>query len=183
MQVCTLPQFLDQWRSITCTRFVLNMVKGQHLQLSHPPLFYNFKWSNIKVAAAHHPVIQKEVNKLLAKGTTEPFDGAAGIYSNVYMVPKYMDGLWLILYLKWSNCYMHICAFKMLTIRQVWQPIQQGNYTFCIELKDMYLHIPVVKCHHLTNHLLIPYCYFPHSSVVILLYIWMIAGFWFIINM
>ena len=30
-QVGTLPHFLDQWRSITSNRFVLNMVKGHHL--------------------------------------------------------------------------------------------------------------------------------------------------------
>ena len=44
------------------------MVKGHHLQLkSHPPLSKNFKQFNIKVAAAHHPIIQKEVDELLAK--------------------------------------------------------------------------------------------------------------------
>ena len=38
-----LSCFLDQWRSITSNRFVLNMVQGHHLQLrSHPPLFCNF---------------------------------------------------------------------------------------------------------------------------------------------
>ena len=38
-QVGMLFKFLDQWRSITSSRFVLNMVQGHHLQLrSHPPL-------------------------------------------------------------------------------------------------------------------------------------------------
>ena len=60
--VGTLPKFLDQWRSITSKMFVLNIVlnvvKGHHLELwSHPPLFHNFKWFNIKAAADHHPVI------------------------------------------------------------------------------------------------------------------------------
>ena len=60
--------FFDQWRSITCNRFVLNMVLGHHLQLrSHPPLFHDFWHFNVKVAAAHHPVIQMEVDELLAK--------------------------------------------------------------------------------------------------------------------
>ena len=35
--------FLDQWRSITSNRFVLNMVQGHHIQLrSCPTLFHNF---------------------------------------------------------------------------------------------------------------------------------------------
>ena len=42
------------------------MVKGHYLQLwSHPPSFHNFKWFNFKAATAHHPVIDKEVDKLI----------------------------------------------------------------------------------------------------------------------
>ena len=60
--------FLDQWRSITSNWFVLNIVWGYHLQLrSHPPLFHNFWQLNVKVAAAHQPIIQKEVDELLLK--------------------------------------------------------------------------------------------------------------------
>ena len=57
-QVGMLFKFLDQWRSITSNRFVLNMVWGHHLQLtSHPPLFHDFWHFNVKAAAAYHPVI------------------------------------------------------------------------------------------------------------------------------
>ena len=70
VQAGTLPQFLYQWRSITSNRFVINMVKGQHLQLRYQaPSFHNFTQFDIKVAAAHHPIIQKEVDELLKKGT------------------------------------------------------------------------------------------------------------------
>ena len=48
VRVGTLPKFLDQWKSITSNRFVLNMVKGHHLQLRCcSPLFCNFGWFNI----------------------------------------------------------------------------------------------------------------------------------------
>ena len=60
-------------------RFVLNMVKGHHLQLrSHPPLLGNFKVFSVKAAAAQHPIIQKEVYELLAKGAIEPLPGGVG---------------------------------------------------------------------------------------------------------
>ena len=43
LQVGMLSHFLDQQRSISSKRFVLNMAQGYHLQLrSHPPLFHNF---------------------------------------------------------------------------------------------------------------------------------------------
>ena len=93
-QVGMLFKFLDQWRSITSNRFVLNMVLGHHLQLrSCPPLFRNFWHFNVKVPAAHHPVIQKEVDELLAKGAIEPSSGGAGFYSSVFVVPKHTGGL------------------------------------------------------------------------------------------
>ena len=68
-QVGMLFKFFDQWRSITPNRFVLNMVWGHHLQLwSNPPLFHNLWQFNVKAATTHHPIIQKEVDELLAKG-------------------------------------------------------------------------------------------------------------------
>ena len=147
-QVGMLFKFLDQWRSITSNRFVLNMVQGHHLQLrSHPPLFHNFWHFNVKVPAAHHPVIQKEVDELLAKGAIEPSSGGAGFYSSVFVVPKHTGGLRPILNLKRFNHYMHIPSFKMPTLKTVWQLIQQGDYAFSIDLQDAYLHVPIVKHH------------------------------------
>ena len=81
-----LSHFLDQWRSITSNRFVLNMVQGHHPQLrSCPPLFCNFQQFNVKAAAAYHPIIQKEVDEPLAKEVIEPSSGDAGFYSSVLL--------------------------------------------------------------------------------------------------
>ena len=69
------------------------MVWGHHLQLrSHPPLFCNFRHFNVKTAAAHHPVIQKKVDELLAKEAIEPSSGGAGFYSSMFVVPKHTGG-------------------------------------------------------------------------------------------
>ena len=73
----------------TSNRSVFNMVQGYHLQLrSHPPLFCDFWHLNVKVAAAHHPIIQREVDELLARGAIEPSSGGAGFYSSIFVVPK-----------------------------------------------------------------------------------------------
>ena len=85
---------------------MLNMFQGHHLQLgSHPPLFHNFWQLNVKVAAAHHPIIQKEADELLSKGVIELSSGGAGFYSNMFVVPKCTGGLWSILNLKQFNCF------------------------------------------------------------------------------
>ena len=49
------------------------------------------------MATTHHPIIQKEVNELLAKEAIEPSSGGAGFYSSVSVVPKHTAGLWPIL--------------------------------------------------------------------------------------
>ena len=138
-QVGMLFKLFDQWRSITSNRFVLNMVQGHHLQLrSCPPLFRDFQHFNVKAAAAHHPVIQKE-------GAIEPSSGGAGFYSSVFVVPKHTGGLRPILNLKHFNCFMHIPSFKMSTLKNIWLLIQQGDFAFSIDLQDAYLHVPIVK--------------------------------------
>ena len=199
-QVGMLFKFFDQWRSITSNRFVLNMVQGHHLQLrSHPPLFCDFQHFNVKVAAAHHSVIQNEVDELLSKGVIEPSSGGAGFYSSMFVVPKHTGDLHPILSLKHFNRYMHIPSFKMPTLKHVWQLIQQGDYAFSIDLQDAYLHVPIVKHHHHFLHVVwhnVPYqwkvlpfglataprvftsltkpiCCFAIAKVCILLSIWM----------
>ena len=107
------------------------MVQGHHLQLrSCPPLFCNLQHFNMKAAAAHHPIIQKEMEELLSKLAIEPSSGGAGFYSSVFVVPKHTGGLWPILSLKWFNHYLYIPSFKMSTIRHVQQLIQHGTYVF-----------------------------------------------------
>ena len=98
----------------------------------------------MKVDAAHDPIIQKEVDEVLSKETTEPSSGDAGFYSSVFVVPKHTGGLWPILNLKQFNHYLDIPFCKMPTIRHVWQLIQHGHYAFSIDSQDAYLHIPIV---------------------------------------
>ena len=99
VQVGSLPKFLDQWRSITPHRFMLNIVRSHHLQLRCcPPLFFYFRHFNIKATPAHLFIIQKDMDELLAMGTNEQFIGKA--YSNIYVVPKQMGGLHPVLNFK-----------------------------------------------------------------------------------
>ena len=99
----------------------------------------------MKAAAAHHPITQKEMDKMLSKEVIEPSSGDAGFYSSVFVVPKCTGNLWSILNLKSFNCYLHIPSFKMPAIPHVQQLIQHGDYAFSIDHQDAYLHIPIVK--------------------------------------
>ena len=102
----------------------------------------------MKAAAAHYPIIQKEVDGLLSKGVIETFSGGADFYSSVFVVPKHTGGLLTVLNFKWFKHYLHIPSFNMPTIRHVWQLIQHSDYAFSIDLQHAYLHIPFAKHHH-----------------------------------
>ena len=80
-----------------------------------PSLALYFWQFNVKAAVAHHPIIQKEVEELLAKGAIEPSSGGSGSYSSVFVVPKHTGGLQPILNFKQFNHYLHIPSFKMPT--------------------------------------------------------------------
>ena len=65
----------------------------------------------MKVAAAHHPIIQKEVDELLSKEVIEPSSGGAGFYSSVFVVLKHTGGLKAILPLRQFNHYLPYTFF------------------------------------------------------------------------
>ena len=111
-QVGMLFIFFNQWRTITSKRFVINMVWGHHIQLrTHPPLFHNFQQFNVKAAAAHHSIIQKEVDGLFSKGAIGLSSGGAGFYSSMFVIPKCTGGLWPYLPL---NHLIIICIYLLL---------------------------------------------------------------------
>ena len=66
------------------------MVKGHHIQLRCSVLlFCKFKKFRVKAAAAHCPVIQKEV----VRDTIEPSTDDTAFYANVFVVLKDTGGL------------------------------------------------------------------------------------------
>ena len=63
----------------------------------------------------HHPIIQEQVDELLAKGAIEPLMGSTRFYSYVYMFLKHTGGLWHMPNFKQFKCFMHVPSFNMHT--------------------------------------------------------------------
>ena len=76
LQVGMPPNILDQWRGIVFNRFVINMVKLTTYNLGGS-LHYSIVYSGLTLGL-QWPIIQKEVDELLAKGATELLTGCAG---------------------------------------------------------------------------------------------------------
>ena len=60
---------------------------------------------------------------------------------------------------------MHVPSFKMPTLKNVWQLIQQGDFAFSIDLQDAYLHVPIVKHHRHFLHFV--WCNVPYQWKVL----------------
>ena len=88
--------------------------------------------------------MQKEADELLANGAIEASPGGTGFYSNVFMISGCRGALCPVLNLKQFNHYINIP-----TIRQGMLSYSAGYYAFSIDLKNAYLHIPLVWHHHL----------------------------------
>ena len=86
-------------------------------------MFHNYHEVNIKAVLAHHPVIQDEMQELLAKGTIESSPGGAGFYSNMFLILK-CSGDWFLFSI--SGNLIATCTyllFRMPTIKQMQQLI------------------------------------------------------------
>ena len=62
---------------------MFNINIGKTINIHTEFLFCICKWLDIKASVVHHPVIQKQVEELLAKGAFKPSTSGADFYSNI----------------------------------------------------------------------------------------------------
>jgi hypothetical protein len=86
-----------------------------------------------------------EVKSLQDKGVIVPIDNPGpGFYSHIFVVPKKQKGSWrLIIDLSRLNQFLQVPHFKMETTRSVAASILPGDWTVSLDLRDVYLHVPV----------------------------------------
>ena len=86
--LCRLVHFQKFWikgEALPSVGLYLIWLQVPHLQLRwHTLFFHNFKLFNTKAAMAHHPIIQKDVDELLARDAIDPWMGGVSLYSYIY---------------------------------------------------------------------------------------------------
>ena len=80
VQIGTLPEFLDQWRSVSFSRFVPNMKKVIIFILGVRFCYFIISGNLTKATPSHYPIIQKWVDELLAKDAIETSTIGTGFY-------------------------------------------------------------------------------------------------------
>lgn len=89
--------------------------------------------------------LRREIQDLLDKEAIEPVQNkrSLGFYSRVFLVPKKTGGWRLVTDLSSLNQFVEAPKFKMETPESISASLQQGEWVTSLDLKDVYLHIPI----------------------------------------
>ena len=143
-----LSLFWEVWKEKGASPWVVETLReGYRLTFKHrPPL------SPVPTLETHYTnpekdrLIQNQIETLIEKGALEQVDQnnlGLGYYNRLFLVKK-KTGKWRpIIDLKRLNKFLLVPKFKMESIQTVWDTLIPNNYTFSLDLKDAYFHIPV----------------------------------------
>ena len=145
-----LAHFKVQWLSITSSKFVLQCLKGLPLELTdRPPQGpWNRKFDSASgLSDIKKKALAKEVKALQAKQAIERVPRTKGFYARVFLVPKKGGSYRPVFNLRPLNQSIAKKKFKMATVKTVASAIRPGDFAVSIDLKDAYLHVPVLSAH------------------------------------
>ena len=70
-----------------------------------------------------------------------------GYYSHYFLASKKTGGFRPILNLRGLNAYLLVEKFRMETLASILRDLQQGVWMISLDLKDAYLHVPIIPPH------------------------------------
>ena len=90
-------------------------------------------------------LLQEQFNALLEKRALElvPPGAGPGFYSRIFVVPKKSGGVRPIIDLKALNLFLKPKRFKMESAESIRAALLPGTWTYSIDLKDAYFHVPI----------------------------------------
>ena len=89
----------------------------------------------------------EEIQSLWDKQAIERAAKGPGFYARLFLVKKKNGSFKPVFNLKPLNKHIHKQSFKMATVRTVAESIRQGDWAVSLDLKDAYLHVPILKKH------------------------------------
>ena len=145
-----ISKFVNFWKKNVTDNWVVSIVeKGYSLEFkSIPPVS---KVRQTKISSPQQlEVLKSEVSDLLIKDAIEPLAPAqmgGGFYSTFFVVPKKSGDLRPILNLRPLNDHLQKKSFKMETLQKVIKAVKPKDWLVALDLKDAYLHIPILSRH------------------------------------
>ena len=94
---------------------------------------------------AKQVLLRDHISEMLLKQAIEPVVNplSPGFYSRIFLVPKRTGGFRPVIDLSVLNLYLKPIHFKMETAESIRSSLTPGMWTFSIDLKDAFFHIPI----------------------------------------
>jgi len=134
------------WAVITENSWILEVIKGYHLELFAAP----FQSHSPKATQPHSQdtLVQDEVDKLIQKGAICMVSPVPGQFlSRIFTVPKKGGALHPVVNLRPLNKFMIRKKFKMENATILRDLVKSNNWMTSIDLKDAFLSVPVAAVH------------------------------------
>ena len=130
--------FLEFWKSITCDKFILNVIAGLEIPFESLPTQTNappqIRCSDIEKQSVNH-----EIHKFIEKGIVHEVSPCEGQYiSQIFSRPKKSGGVRIILNLSKLNLDVQYEHFKMETLNSVSLLMEKDCFMASLDLEDAY---------------------------------------------
>lgn len=138
-----LKYFVEEWRSITSNKFVINSIKGYKIRFTSPPFQAQVPTAPLLQGSQSLYDVRKAINKLLDLGAIRPCIAEKPQFvSSYFLVPK-ADGF--VLNLKKLNEFIQTKHFKLEDSRTVTKLISKNDFLAKLDLENAYFLIPIDK--------------------------------------
>ena len=138
---------LGAWQEITSDSWVLEVVKGYHLELATQPV-QSAPVPSGPIPQRQQLLIGMEIGELLQKKAVELVAPSEDQFvSRIFLVPKKDGSYRPVFNLRPLNRFMENSHFKMEGLPAVKELLQRDDWLCTMDLKDAYLSVAVVQDH------------------------------------
>ena len=142
-----LKLFWREWESRGASPWIVSVLReGYSLELEKdPPLTTHPSVISKYQDLEKQETLAREIQSLLQKGALEEVvdTSSPGFYSRMFLVPKKTGDLRPIIDLSILNTFLKFQTFKMESAESIRASLLKDWWTFSIDLKDAYLHVPI----------------------------------------
>ena len=142
-----LRHFWERWQQMGAHDWVVSILRrGYNLQFRQkPPLSDHPTIQSSSKDPLRTKILEDIVGDLLQKRAIEEVKDthSPGFYSRLFFVQKKTGGHRPVIDLSTLNTFLLIPKFKMETIHSIRQSLQTGSWTYSVDLKDAYFHVPI----------------------------------------
>ncbi|XP_041477327.1 uncharacterized protein LOC121425366 [Lytechinus variegatus] len=139
-----LRHFLPAWDEITDDAFILSVVRdGYYIDIEAFP-HGAIRSAPLTVSPLHQRYIESEIGALLEKEAIERVTDSPHLcLSSIFVVPKRLGKLRMILNMKMINEFIQPDHFRMETLASILPSLKALDWAASLDLRDAYFHIPI----------------------------------------